>query len=115
MNKIVAKLKTVPAPTLIAGVVVIFWALSFILRQTNPEWTALGPAADAAVTTTVAWWMRDRAKRTGGDDLLSNLVNEVAMPRLAQPPAAPKPTPKPTQPPPKPAQPPKPGGLPWGS
>lgn len=107
---VIAKLKSLPPPTLLTGIVVILWAITFVLRQIRPEWSAMGPAADAAVTTCIAWWMKTRASKTGGTDLLSTLVNEVAMPNMkpATPMPAPKPVPK-TAPPTPPTK----GGLPW--
>ena len=111
-------IKDIPPHTLITGVAAVAWLGSFALRAVNPEF-ALGPAADALMTTVVGYWFTQNKK--SGDGLLGEVVNKVALPMIstahapAPKPAAP-PVPKPVPPTaPKPTTPPKQGGLPWGS
>jgi hypothetical protein len=111
------KLKDIPPPTLITGVAAIAWLGSFGLRALNPSF-ALGPAADALMTTVVGWWFTENHK--AGDGLLGSIVSKNVIPSIATAHAEPKPgqvtppvyVPKPS--PPKPTKPIKPGGLPWG-
>ena len=114
-------IKDIPPHTLITGVAAVAWLGSFGLRALNPEF-ALGPAADALMTTVVGYWFTANHKAGDGGDLLGEVVNKVAIPMISTAHAAPKPAPKPAAPAPKPSAPPpkpttptKPGGLPWGS
>ncbi len=119
-------IKDIPPHTLITGVAAIAWLGSFGLRALNPEF-ALGPAADALMTTVVGYWFTVN-KKSGKDDgsgLLEEVVTSVAMPMIAtahsSKPAAPNaptspapPAPRPVTPPVRPTPPPAQGGLPWG-
>lgn len=126
------KLKDIPVPTLITGMVGVVWLGSFALRSINPDFTG-GPAADALMATTVAWYAKSRKTKNGGqDDLISELLTKNVLPIVshtpgvadAGPPAGtyqPYPKSAPYQPPPvpqnqpysPPASKPKQGGLPW--
>jgi len=86
------------------------------VRAIKPDF-ALGAAADALMTTVVGYWFTAEHK-SGGNDLLNDVVTKVGLPYISTAhtdKAAPPPyTPRPTVPPPKPAAPSKKqGGLPW--
>lgn len=123
-------IKDIPVPTLVTGMTVVVWLGSFVLRSVNPEFTG-GPAADALLATTVAWWAKTRKARNGQDDLISEVLTKNVLPMVSNtPPPAdvapptpyyPNPAPAPYQPPQPvpptyspPASKPKQGGLPWG-
>ena len=111
------RLKDIPPHTLITGVAGIAWLGSFVVRAIKPDF-ALGAAADALMTTVVGYWFTAEHK-SGGNDLLNEVVTKVGIPYIstahkdapAKPPYAP---PSPSVPPPKPAaSSKKQGGLPW--
>lgn len=111
------KFKDIPPHTLITGVAGIAWLGSFVVRAIKPDF-ALGAAADALMTTVVGYWFTAEHK-SGGNDLLNEVVAKVGIPYIstahkdapAKPPYAP---PSPSVPPPKPAaSSKKQGGLPW--
>lgn len=118
-------LKEIPPHTMITAVAAVGWLASFVLRAVNPAF-ALGPAADALMTTVVAYWMKANkdAKRDGAG-LVDAVMNEVALPMIANAHPAPAPPPDGLRSPqaaPKPAPAPKPpappttkGGSPWSS
>lgn len=107
------KFKDIPPHTLITGVAGIAWLGSFVVRAIKPDF-ALGAAADALMTTVVGYWFTAEHK-SGGNDLLNEVVSKVGIPYIStahgdKPKAAPPP--RPSVPPPaskKPNQ----GGLPW--
>lgn len=120
------KLKDISLPTLITGIAGVAWLGSFGLRALKPDF-ALGPAADTAMATCVAWYAKTRLAQGGqGDDLLSEVLTKSVLPYVSTAHAEDEPAPKSAQPytpkPAKPAQPytpkptqPKPGGgMPWG-
>jgi hypothetical protein len=125
----VKNIKDIPVPTLVTGMTAVVWLGSFVLRSVNPEFTG-GPAADALLATTVAWWAKTRKAKNGQDDLISEVLTKNVLPMVshtpppadvAPPTAYPKPAPAPYQPPQPvpptyspPASKPKQGGLPWG-
>ncbi len=122
-------IKDIPVPTLVTGMTAVVWLGSFVLRSVNPEFTG-GPAADALLATTVAWWAKTRKARNGQDDLISEVLTKNVLPMVsntpppadvAPPTAYPKPAAAPYHPPQPvpptyspPASKPKQGGLPWG-
>ena len=129
------KIKDIPVPTLITGMTAVVWLGSFVMRSINPDFTG-GPAIDALMATTVAWYAKSRKTKNGGqDDLISELLTKNVLPIVshtpgvadAGPPAGTYqpnyPKSAPYQPPPSlppkspqspPASKPKQGGLPWG-
>jgi hypothetical protein len=125
----VKNIKDIPVPTLVTGMTAVVWLGSFVLRSVNPEFTG-GPAADALLATTVAWWAKTRKAKNGQDDLISEVLTKNVLPMVSNtPPPAdvappityPKPAPATYQPPQPvpptyspPASKPKQGGLPWG-
>lgn len=106
------KIKDIPPHTLITAVAGVAWLGSFVVRAIKPDF-ALGAAADALMTTVVGYWFTAEHK-TGGNDLLNEVVSKVGIPYISsahtdKPKAAP---PRPSVPPPAaPSK--KQGGLPW--
>jgi hypothetical protein len=107
------KFKEIPPHTLITGVAGIAWLGSFVVRAIKPDF-ALGAAADALMTTVVGYWFTAEHK-SGGNDLLNEVVSKVGIPYISTAHKDKTPPPRPSVPP-KPAAPkkqPKQGGLPW--
>lgn len=104
------KLKDIPPHTLITAVAGVAWLGSFVIRSIKPDF-ALGAAADALMTTVVGYWFTAEHK-SGGNDLLNEVVTKVGMPYISTA-HTDKPTVKPTPKTAPPVAKPKQGGLPW--